>query len=174
MRRANPRLMAQTLPNNMATAYIGLGSNLDNPRSHVERGLKELNAITNSQLIAHSALYCSRAVGPEQPDYINAVALINTQLTPLALLNELQAIEQAHHRVRLEHWGPRTLDLDILLIDQHVITSERLTVPHLYLTQRNFVLYPLADITPELILPCGTALTTLLAANPPNGLARLA
>jgi len=159
----------------MALAYIGLGSNLTNPLAQVQQALVELGAIPETQVLASSSLYSSRAIGPgEQPDYINAVALLETGLTPLGLLDALQAIEHAHQRVRIEHWGPRTLDLDILLIDNHVISSERLTVPHPYLTQRNFVLYPLADISPNLQLPCGTALGQLLAACPLDGLERLA
>lgn len=147
----------------MILAYIGLGSNLDNPRQQIERAFVELDTVADSQLIARSALYSSKAVGPgEQPDYINAVALVSTQLSPLALLDALQAIEQAHQRVRIEHWGPRTLDLDLLLFGQQTIASERLQVPHPYLSHRNFVLYPLADITPDLILPDGRSLRSLL------------
>lgn len=158
----------------MALAYIGLGSNLADPLAQVQQAFSELATIPNTQMRARSALYRSRAIGPgDQPDYINAVALLETQLEPLVLLDALQAIEQAHQRVRIEHWGPRTLDLDVLLMDNQVIASERLTVPHPYLTQRNFVLYPLADISPNLLLPCGTALTQLLAQCPPNGLERL-
>jgi 2-amino-4-hydroxy-6-hydroxymethyldihydropteridine diphosphokinase len=124
-------------------------------------------------LLAQSSLYRSRAVGPVQPDYINAVALVETSLTPLALLDALQSLEQAHRRVRLEHWGPRTLDLDLLLIDQQIIEHERLMVPHPFLTQRNFVLYPLAEITPGLILPSGEPLKELISQCSPNGLERL-
>lgn len=158
----------------MTLAYIGLGSNLDNPRDHVERAFTELAAIADTRLIRRSALYRSKAVGPgEQPDYINAAAMLDTALSPLELLDALQAIEQAHQRLRNLHWGPRTLDLDILLLDQHIINSERLRVPHPYLTQRNFVLYPLADIAPGLILPCATPLSEWLAKCPPDQLERL-
>lgn len=155
-------------------AYIGLGSNLDDPRAQVELALVELAAIPDTCVLNVSALYRSLAVGPgEQPDYINAAALLETSLSPLALLDALQAIEQAHRRVRLEHWGPRTLDLDILLLDSLIIASERLRVPHPYLTQRNFVLYPLADIAPALLLPDGTSLKELITRCPQNGLERL-
>jgi len=153
-------------------AYIGLGSNLENPRVQVEQALEELATIPQSHLLAKSPLYRSAPVGPgDQPDYINAAAILETSLTPLALLDTLQAIEQGHQRVRIEHWGPRTLDLDILLLDQQTIDSERLKVPHPYLTQRNFVLYPLADIAPELRLPDGTSLQQLIAQCPRDGLA---
>lgn len=134
----------------------------------------ELAAIPESKLLASSALYRSAPVGPgEQPDYINAAALLETSLTPLALLDALQTIEQHHQRVRIEHWGPRTLDLDILLFDEQTIDSERLKVPHPYMTQRNFVLYPLADIAPELKLPDGKSLQELIAQCPRDGLARI-
>lgn len=157
----------------MALAYIGLGSNLEDPLAQVTRAFDELGAIAQTVLVARSAIYSSHAVGPEQPDYINAVVLLDTQLTPLALLDALQAIEQAHQRIRIQHWGPRTLDLDLLLYADHTIQHERLTVPHPYLTQRSFVLYPLADITPDLQLPDGTSLVDLLSRCPADGLVRL-
>lgn len=154
-------------------AYIGLGSNLEGPRDQVTRALQELAQLTNTCLLAHSPLYRSRAIGPEQPDYINAVALLETRLSPLELLDALQAIEQAHRRVRREHWGPRTLDLDVLLYGNECIQHPRLSVPHPYLTQRGFVLYPLADITPDLLLPDGQSLQALLCQCPFEGLERL-
>lgn len=157
----------------MALAYIGLGSNLDDPLAQVKRAFAELADIPQTSLLARSSIYSSHAVGPEQPDYINAVALLDTQLAPLALLDALQAIEQAHQRVRVQHWGPRTLDLDLLLYGDQIIAEERLRVPHPYLTQRSFVLYPLADITPTLQLPDGTLLAALLSRCPADGLLRL-
>jgi 2-amino-4-hydroxy-6-hydroxymethyldihydropteridine diphosphokinase len=157
----------------MALAYIGLGSNLEDPLAQVTGAFVELAELPLTSLLARSSLYSSHAVGPEQPDYINAVALLDTQLAPLALLDALQAIEQAHQRVRIQHWGPRTLDLDLLLYSDQVIDEERLTVPHPYLTQRSFVLYPLADITPNLHLPDGTPLADLLSRCPADGLLRL-
>lgn len=155
-------------------AYIGLGSNLENPRAQVEQAFFELSALASSKLLKRSPLYGSTAVGPgEQPDYVNAVALLETDLQPFELLDALQTIEHSHRRVRIEHWGPRTLDLDILLLDDRCIDSERLKVPHPYLTQRNFVLYPLADITPDLNLPNGESLQELISSCPQDGLARL-
>ena len=140
----------------------------------VTHALQELAEIPQSSLLAASPLYRSKAVGPgEQPDYINAVALLQTELKPLVLLDALQAIEQRHRRVRLERWGPRTLDLDILLLDEQVIDSERLRVPHPYLTQRSFVLYPLGDIAPDLQLPDGRKLRDCIAQCPRDGLARV-
>jgi len=155
-------------------AYIGIGSNLDDPYAQVTRALTELAKIPTTSLLKRSAIYRSRAVGPgDQPDYINAAALLETNLTPLALLDALQTIEQLHNRVRIEHWGPRTLDLDILLLDNQTIASERLKVPHPFLAQRSFVLYPLVDIEPELKLPDGTSLHTLIAKCPRDGLEKL-
>lgn len=155
-------------------AYIGLGSNLANPRAQVEQAFTELAELPNSRLLASSPLYSSAAVGPgEQPNYVNAAALLQTELTPIALLDALQEIEQGHQRLRIEHWGPRTLDLDILLLDEQTIDSERLKVPHTYLTQRNFVLYPLADIAPSLHLPDGRSLEELIAQCPRAELLRL-
>lgn len=153
------------------TVFIGLGSNLDNPRAQIEQALIELAQLPHTRLTGQSPLYQSTAVGPgEQPDYINAVVRVTTHLAPLDLLDQLQALEQAHQRVRLEHWGPRTLDLDLLLYNGQVIDQPRLQVPHPYLTQRNFVLYPLAAIEPQLVLPCGTRITTLLEHIPADGL----
>lgn len=151
-------------------AYICLGSNLDDPLKQVTSALSELAAIADTELVAHSPWYRSRAIGPAQPDYINGVAALTTALPAHALLDALQAIEQAHHRVHRERWGPRTLDLDLLLYDSEAIASERLTVPHPELEKRNFVLYSLADIAPELVLPNGTPLESLLTRCSRDGL----
>lgn len=143
--------------------YIGLGSNLENPVTQVASALLELERLPQCRDLQHSSLYRSDPVGPPgQPDYINAVASLETTLEPLALLDALQAIEQAHQRVRIQRWGPRTLDLDLLLYGEQTIQCERLTVPHAYLRERNFVLYPLTELSPALNLPDGTALDTLL------------
>lgn len=155
-------------------AYIGLGSNLDNPRQQVEQALQELAQIPETSLVSASPWYQSRAVGPgEQQDYINGVAQLATGLAPHDLLDQLQAIENAHERVREIRWGPRTLDLDLLLYGSEIIDTERLQVPHPYLTQRNFVLYPLTDIAPQLILPCGDTLESLMAHCSSYGLHQL-
>jgi len=144
-------------------AFIALGSNLEQPRDQIEAALQALQQLPASRLVAHSRLYQSEPVGPPQPDYINAVAQLETALEPLPLLDELQALEQRHQRVRREHWGPRTLDLDILLYGDRIIDQPRLQVPHPHMTQRAFVLYPLADIAPALTLPSGASLESLLA-----------
>jgi 2-amino-4-hydroxy-6-hydroxymethyldihydropteridine diphosphokinase len=158
----------------VVTAYIGLGSNLDDPESQVRRACAELAQIADSRLVAVSPLYRSEPLGPPgQPDYINAVARLATTLSPERLLDALQAIEQAHGRVRKERWGARTLDLDVLLYGEQVIDSARLTVPHPHMSGRAFVLYPLADIAPELVVPGLGPLVGLLAACPAEGLERL-
>lgn len=156
------------------SCYIGLGSNLDNPTEHLRRALRELETLPQTQLIRASSLYRSRAVGPgEQPHYINAVVQVSTQLAPEPLLDALQELEQQHQRQRLTHWGPRTLDLDILLYDDRHIDSERLKVPHPYLPERNFVLQPLLEIAPTLRLNDGTSIATLAQRCGQEGLIKL-
>lgn len=147
----------------MPLAYIGLGSNLQQPLLQIQQALQELAQLTNTELLRCSPFYCSRAIGPEQPDFINAAALLNTELSPLSLLDELQKIEQTHQRQREMHWGPRTLDLDLLLYDQQHIDVPRLKVPHPFLTQRAFVILPLLDLDKNLTLPNGNRLQDYLA-----------
>lgn len=152
-----------SVPSEWIRCYIGLGSNLENPVTQVATALLELERLPQCRNLNHSSLYRSDPVGPPgQPDYINAVASIETTLEPLALLDAIQAIEQLHQRVRIQHWGPRTLDLDLLLYGKETLQCDRLTVPHAYLRERNFVLYPLAELSPDLSLPDGTALNQLL------------
>lgn len=156
-------------------AYVGLGSNLDNPVQQVSDALVELGQLENTHLLKQSRLYRSDPVGPPgQPDYINAVALLDTELEPLELLDALQAIENSHQRRRIQHWGPRTLDLDILLYANQTIDTERLRVPHPFMTQREFVLYPLAEIAPDLDMPDGRPLRELLCECPLGTLAPVA
>lgn len=156
------------------TAYIGLGSNLCNPLQQVSRARQTLATLAGCREAVHSSLYRSDPVGPPgQPDYINAVTRLETRLDPLALLDRLQAIEQAHNRVRKTHWGPRTLDLDLLLYDDRVIDQPRLQVPHPRLAERSFVLYPLAELNPRLTLPDGTPLQRLLHRCPMGSLQRV-
>lgn len=145
------------------TAFIGLGSNLENPREQVSRALKELAAIPQTTLEKRSSLYRSEPIGPAgQPDYINAVARISTQLQPLQLLDALQAIEDAHGRKRELRWGARTLDLDLLLYGEQTIQHPRLTVPHPEMHRRAFVLAPLAAIDPDLKIPGRGSISDLL------------
>lgn len=140
----------------MNTVYIGLGSNLDAPLAQLKSALEHLQQHGDVHNIQCSRLYSSKPVGPQdQPDYINAVACFETPLDGLATLDLLQSIEQAHRRVRERHWGPRTLDLDILLFNQEVIDLPRLTVPHPFMLDRGFVIRPLLDLAPELLLHNG-------------------
>ncbi|MFT5930658.1 MAG: 2-amino-4-hydroxy-6-hydroxymethyldihydropteridine diphosphokinase [Oceanospirillaceae bacterium] len=155
----------------MVNAYIGLGSNLDDPKNHVTQALEDLKQLPRSQLLLASKLYLSKPVGPQdQDDFVNAVALLMTELEPLALLDELQAIEQRHQRIRERHWGPRTLDLDLLLFGDQSIQNSRLTVPHPELSNRDFVVGPLFELCPKLTLPNGTPLLELLQQCPIDGL----
>ncbi|HDM8220786.1 TPA: 2-amino-4-hydroxy-6-hydroxymethyldihydropteridine diphosphokinase [Vibrio campbellii] len=156
----------------MITAYIAVGSNLADPVSQAKQAIEALKTLPNSEFVRASSLYSSTPMGPQnQPDYINAVVAIKTNLTPLELLDCTQAIEQEQGRVRKdERWGPRTLDLDMILYGNEVIDSERLTVPHYGMREREFVLYPLAEIAPSLQLPDGTEVSSLLAQVDRNGL----
>ena len=143
--------------------YIGLGSNLDQPLQQVRRACDELKAHPQLSLVKVSPWYNSKPVGPAQPDYVNGAALLKTCLTAEQLLDILQSIEKQHQRVRAEHWGPRTLDLDILLYGNQCIRNQRLTIPHQHLHERSFALQPLHDISPNLALPNGTLISSLLA-----------
>lgn len=155
--------------------YIGLGANLDDPLAQLQNAIQALKQIPDITVVAVSGFYGSKPMGPQdQPDYINAVAAIDTALTAEQLLDALQKVEQQHGRKRkAERWGPRTLDLDILLYGDQVIATERLTVPHYGLRVREFVLYPLYEIAPQLNLPDGTVLSSLLAQVSQNGLQKL-
>ncbi|MDR5899342.1 2-amino-4-hydroxy-6-hydroxymethyldihydropteridine diphosphokinase [Halomonas vilamensis] len=138
---------------NTSLAYIGLGSNVDDPVQQVAQALCELDQLPLSHLVEASSLYRSKPVGPQdQPDFINAVAALETRLSPLALLDQLQALEQRHHRRRAHRWGPRTLDLDVLLFNHTHIEHPRLCVPHRAMHTRAFVLRPLIEIAPHLTL----------------------
>ena len=158
----------------MQRCYVALGSNLDDPRRQVDVALAALAALPRTRLLAHSPWYRSRAVGPgEQPDYINGVALLETALEPLELLDALQKQEAAQGRERTERWGPRTIDLDLLLYGERLIDHPRLTVPHPRLAERAFVLCPLADLNPDLVLPDGTSLASRLDCCDRSGLQKL-
>ncbi|WJW74903.1 2-amino-4-hydroxy-6-hydroxymethyldihydropteridine diphosphokinase [Thiohalobacter sp. IOR34] len=156
-------------------AYLGLGSNLEQPHRQLRQALVALATLPESRLVRCSAFYRSPPMGPAgQPDYLNAVAALETRLPAEELLDRLQAIEAAQGRVRGGlRWGPRTLDLDLLLYGQERIDSPRLQVPHPGLAERAFVLYPLAEIAPDLQLPGLGPLAELLRACPRDGLERL-
>ena len=136
-------------------AYIGLGSNLADPRAQVLSACERLARIPLTRLLLASPLYRSRPMGPiGQPDFVNAVAGVLTQLSAPALLTELRALEAALGRPpRHERWGPRIIDLDLLSFGREQRSEAALTLPHAGIVERNFVLYPLADIAPDLDLP---------------------
>ncbi len=132
---------------------VALGANLDAPVQQLRQAFGEIAQLPHCDLIAASSLYGSTPIGPEQPDYVNAVAHIRSECSPHGLLDQLQAIEHAHHRERKLRWGARTLDLDIILFGQQRINDARLTVPHVLMHERAFVLMPLTELYPDLMLP---------------------
>ncbi|UZE22914.1 2-amino-4-hydroxy-6-hydroxymethyldihydropteridine diphosphokinase [Pseudomonas sp. B21-056] len=158
----------------MERIYIGMGSNLAEPAEQLRSALQALANLPDSRFVGVSAFYQSDSLLPGQPRYTNAVATLDSQLAPLDLLDALQAIETGQGRERLERWGPRTLDLDILLFGDRLIDEPRLKVPHYHMQARAFVLYPLAELAPaDLRLADGRLLKDLLAACPFVGLERL-
>lgn len=154
--------------------YVGLGSNLADPAEQLREAIKSMGLLPQSSLSGVSSFYVSDSLLPGQPRYTNAVAALDTSLPPLALLDALQSIENDQGRERLERWGPRTLDLDILLFGDRLIDEPRLKVPHYHIQERAFVLYPLAELAPGITLADGRALNDLLARCPFEGLERLA
>ncbi len=131
--------------------YIGLGSNLHSPLMQVEEAIAELKDHRHLRNISPSPIYRSKPVGPQdQPDFINAVAYLQTQLGPHDLLDVLQSLETQHTRQRKRHWGERTLDLDLLIYGNAQIQTPRLKIPHPLMFERSFVLYPLADLNPDI------------------------
>jgi len=137
-------------------ACIGLGSNLDDPARQIGAALKELARVADTRVQCVSSLYRNPPLGPQdQPDYVNAVAAVLTRLAPYALLHALQEIEHRQGRVRdaQRRWGPRRIDLDILTYGSRVVVEDDLTIPHPGIPERNFVLFPLLEIAPDLQLP---------------------
>ena len=159
----------------MIEVYIGLGSNLSLPEKQIQAACSGLAMLPDTVFIKCSSLYQSRPMGPQdQPDYVNAVALIKTELSPETLLQLTQEIENQQGRIRMDkRWGPRTLDLDILLYGKQQIKKEHLTIPHSGMKQREFVLYPLLEIAPELNLPSGEKLSDIVQTCPINGLQKM-
>jgi len=136
-----------------ARAYIGLGANLGKPAATVAAALEALAKIPSTTLAARSSLYATTPLDAGGPDYCNAVAALDTSLSPLELLHALQAIELAHGRERSYRNAPRTLDLDLLLYGDTVLRQPELTLPHPRLQERAFVLVPLLEIAPDIVLP---------------------
>lgn len=154
----------------MTVVYIAIGSNLASPLEQVNAAVKAIGEIPDSQIVAVSSFYRTPPLGPQdQPDYLNAAVALDTTLAPEELLNHTQRIELQQGRERkAERWGPRTLDLDIMLFGDEVINTERLTVPHYDMKNRGFMLWPLVEIAPELLFPGNTPLRTYLAQNYPQ------
>ncbi len=149
----------------MIQVFIALGANLGAPRTQIQQAVAALQQLPQSRFIACSPLYGSKPMGPaDQPDYVNGVAWLETELTPHQLLDATQQIELELGRVRkAERWGPRTLDLDLLLFGDLQLQDVRLTIPHYGMKDRAFVLIPLFDLRPDLRLPCGSALRDWVA-----------
>jgi 2-amino-4-hydroxy-6-hydroxymethyldihydropteridine diphosphokinase len=156
----------------MTPVWLAIGSNLAEPLRQVTAALAALAALPDTRLTACSSYFRSRPLGPQdQPDYLNAVVGFDTGLSPETLLQHTQTIERQQGRVRkANRWGPRTLDLDIMLFGDLQIHTERLTIPHYDMQNREFMLYPLAELAPGLVFPDGQRLAALLARVPLNGL----
>jgi 2-amino-4-hydroxy-6-hydroxymethyldihydropteridine diphosphokinase len=155
-------------------AYIGVGSNLDDPRSQVLRAVSRLAELPTTRVVLTSPLYVSRPFGPvAQPDFFNAVVGILTQLEPLTLLAQLRSLEAALGRPeKRERWGPRVIDLDVLVYGRERRNDPELTLPHPGIVERNFVLYPLTDIAPDLDIPGLGRVTELKGRVTSEGLRR--
>ena len=143
-------------------AYVGVGANLGDARAHLLSAHEALSRLPHTQLAAQSSLYRSAPVDSWGPDYLNTVVLLHTCLAPQALLDEMQRIELAHGRERPYRNAPRTLDLDLLVYGERVVHTDTLTVPHPRMGQRAFVLWPLAEIAPQLVVPGSGPIGALL------------
>jgi 2-amino-4-hydroxy-6-hydroxymethyldihydropteridine diphosphokinase len=155
-------------------AYIGVGSNLDDPRSQVLRAISRLAELPTTRVVLTSPLYVSQPFGPvAQPDFFNAVVGVLTQLEPLTLLAQLRSLEAALGRPeKRERWGPRVIDLDVLVYGCERRNDPELTLPHPGIVERNFVLYPLTDIAPDLDIPGLGRVTELKGLVTSEGLRR--
>lgn len=148
----------------MTLAYIAIGSNLASPLEQVNAAVQALGEIPQSRVVAVSSFYRTPPLGPQdQPDYLNAAVVLETALDAETLLDNTQRIELQQGRVRkAERWGPRTLDLDIMLFGHETINTERLTVPHYDMKNRGFMLWPLFEVAPDLLFPDGISLKSIL------------
>jgi len=156
----------------MAIAYVALGSNLGDRAEHLRYARRLIGELPGTRLTGCSRVYETEPVGPvDQGPFLNAAVELATTLEPMDLLNELQAIENRCGRVRKERWGPRTMDLDLLLYDQLAMKTERLTLPHPHMHERAFVLQPMCDIAPGITLPqLDITLAELLSGLPKSGI----
>ncbi|HEU5003599.1 MAG TPA: 2-amino-4-hydroxy-6-hydroxymethyldihydropteridine diphosphokinase [Actinomycetota bacterium] len=155
----------------MTRVYVGLGSNLGDRQEYLRSAVQAL-AARGLPAAAVSSVYESDPLGPPQPDYLNAVAAVDSALPPAELLGIFHAVEEQLGRQHREHWGPREIDIDLLLYGDEVVASAALTVPHPGLTERSFVVVPLLEIAPDLVLPSGAPLRSFASADP-CGLRRL-
>ncbi|HFV9237771.1 2-amino-4-hydroxy-6-hydroxymethyldihydropteridine diphosphokinase [Enterobacter mori] len=148
----------------MTLAYIAIGSNLASPLEQVNAAVHALGEIPRSRIVAVSSFYRTPPLGPQdQPDYLNAAVVLDTALDAETLLDNTQRIELQQGRVRkAERWGPRTLDLDLMLFGNEIINTERLTVPHYDMKNRVFMLWPLFEVAPDLTFPDGIPLRDIL------------
>ena len=159
----------------MTLAYVGLGANLGDPRRQLQAALQEMNAMPETRVTATSSFYRSAPVGYlDQPDFLNAVVAVDTRLSAEKLLECLQGIEQKHGRERSFEGAPRTLDLDLLLYADTVLSTPRLTLPHPRMHERAFVLEPLTEIAPAVAIPGRGPARELLAACRNQNIERIA
>jgi 2-amino-4-hydroxy-6-hydroxymethyldihydropteridine diphosphokinase len=159
----------------MIKVYIGLGSNLDDPQSQLKKAIISLEMVPSSTVVKTSSFYRSKPVGPQdQPDYINAVVELDTELSASILLDYLQGIENEQGRERNIKWGARTLDLDILLFGDEIINDDLLQVPHIEMHNRGFVLLPLNEIAPDCMIPGVGLVSNLLQQVNIDDMAKLA
>lgn len=167
-------MMSSLTPPTVRRAYVAFGSNLGNPASTFRFACERIDALPRSHIAARSSLYRTAAIGVgSQPDYLNAVIAVDTRLSPVTLLEALLAIEIEGGRTRPFLRAPRTLDLDLLLYHDEVIVEPELTVPHPRMHQRAFVLVPLAEIAPEVVVPGHGPVSSLLAAVADQSISRL-
>lgn len=176
MSAARPAADAATsIPAQPVSAFVGMGGNLDDPASRIRHAFKALAGLPHTRLVATSSLYRSAPVGYlDQPDFINAVAQLETRLPPLDLLDALFTIEHGAGRARSFRNAPRTLDLDLLLYGDRVLEHPRLSLPHPRMAGRAFVLAPLAEIAPGLLIPGAGAVADLAAACAGQAIERMA
>ncbi|RKZ70455.1 MAG: 2-amino-4-hydroxy-6-hydroxymethyldihydropteridine diphosphokinase [Gammaproteobacteria bacterium] len=158
----------------MIKVYIGLGSNLDDPQSQLKKAIIAMEMVPSTSVAKTSSFYRSKPVGPQdQPNYVNAVVELDTELSASVLLDYLQAIENDQGRERKVKWGARTLDLDILLFGDEIINDDRLQIPHVEMQNRGFVLLPLNEIFPDCIIPGVGSVSSLLQQDNADDLIKL-
>ena len=157
------------------SVYVAVGSNLDQPEMQVGRALSALQGIVDSQVMLCSSLYGSKPFGPvQQPDFVNAVAALLTRLTPPQFFQRLRDLEaQLGRTAPRERWGPRRIDLDLLVFGHERMSTAELTLPHPQIAARNFVLYPLRELAPDLPIPGSERVRELAARVDPGGIWRL-